>query len=301
MESSKIECAIEELDPKSLNLLKTNARYMTHEQFAALVSNIKRDGQLTSTPLVARQPEGLVVVSGNHRVKAAMEAGLSKIFCLVTKETLSQDRLIALQLAHNAIVVQDDAEVLRQLYNTILDVDLEMYSGLDDKTLGQLAETKPLSIAEANLDFETMTLVFLPTELEAAQKAFATAAKVVRDNRAWFARFEDYDTWLDTLRQVSQGTGVANVATCVSVILRHFEMTASQLTENWFAERKGKKVECERVFGTAKIDDAAAQKIRGAIQARFGKSKHTTEDVWAWVAEKLAGQVSAAGEHQGAN
>lgn len=56
-------------DPRMLRLLDGNARFLPHEQFQQLVANIRRDGCLTSTPLVWNDSESgrLVVLSGNHR------------------------------------------------------------------------------------------------------------------------------------------------------------------------------------------------------------------------------------------
>lgn len=48
---------------------------------------------------------------------------------------MSEEHRIAIQLSHNAIVGQDDPDILKKLYDKILDIDLKEYSGLDDKTL----------------------------------------------------------------------------------------------------------------------------------------------------------------------
>jgi hypothetical protein len=64
-------------DPKAIKLLNKNARYMSHEMFENLTANIKRDGGLASIPLCYREPDGgLLVLSGNHRVQAAVNAGI---------------------------------------------------------------------------------------------------------------------------------------------------------------------------------------------------------------------------------
>ena len=63
---------------KDLNLLKDseheNARFMSGSQYRRLVENIKTDGIMTSTPLLARieGDDTLYVASGNHRVQAAI-------------------------------------------------------------------------------------------------------------------------------------------------------------------------------------------------------------------------------------
>jgi ParB-like chromosome segregation protein Spo0J len=48
---------------------------MKAPQFKRLVENIRRDGVLTQLPLVYRGR----ILSGNHRVRAAIEAGLTEI------------------------------------------------------------------------------------------------------------------------------------------------------------------------------------------------------------------------------
>lgn len=71
-----------QVDPKTLKLLEVNARFMRHEEFQRLVANVKQDGQLTSAPFAARNPDGTYeVLSGNHRVQAAIAAGLESIQC----------------------------------------------------------------------------------------------------------------------------------------------------------------------------------------------------------------------------
>lgn len=111
-----------------------NARYMTAQQHQRLVANIRRDGCLTSLPLVARcetDPDKLLIVSGNHRVDAAREAGIEEIDCIEIIDLLPKKRLVAIQLAHNAIEGQDDQSVLKSLYDE-LSIEWQEYSGLTD-------------------------------------------------------------------------------------------------------------------------------------------------------------------------
>lgn len=80
----KVETQIIKIDPSELLLLELNARFMRHEQFARLVQNVRNDGKLTSVPFAVREDDGRYrVLSGNHRVQAAVEAGLTTIDCMV--------------------------------------------------------------------------------------------------------------------------------------------------------------------------------------------------------------------------
>ena len=158
-----------EVDPREIKLLDLNARYMRHEEFKQLVDNIRRDGQLTSTPFLCKEPDGKYrCLSGNHRTMAAIEVGLEKITCLATDDELTQDQKTAIQLSQNAISGQDDPATLKLLYESIFDAEMKKYSGLDDKTLELLEKISSTSIAEANLDFKILQIVFLPNELDEA-------------------------------------------------------------------------------------------------------------------------------------
>ena len=84
------------IDPRKIKLLDQNARYMKHEEFTRLVENVRRDGKLTSTPFLCLEGEEYLCLSGNHRTRAAIEVGLSKIVCLATDDKLSEEQKIAI-------------------------------------------------------------------------------------------------------------------------------------------------------------------------------------------------------------
>ena len=75
--------------PDELGLLEKNARYMKAEQFQNLVENVKKDGNLSSLPLCYREKDGkLRVLSGNHRVMAARQAGVEQVLVLDRKSVV---------------------------------------------------------------------------------------------------------------------------------------------------------------------------------------------------------------------
>ena len=114
-----------------LRLLEKNARYMKGPQFERLVENIRRDGVLTSFPLAHRDGDALVVISGNHRVSAAIKAGIEESDVIEVTSPLTRQQFVALQLSHNAIAGHDDPNILRSLYDE-LDFGWKEYSGLTD-------------------------------------------------------------------------------------------------------------------------------------------------------------------------
>jgi hypothetical protein len=115
---------------------------MRKETFSRLVENVQNDDALTQIPFVVRNPATgrWQVLLGNHRVMAAVEAGLDAIPVLVTDDALTHDQKRGIQLSHNALVGEDDPAVLKQIYESIDQIDWKQYAGLDDKMLELLAK-----------------------------------------------------------------------------------------------------------------------------------------------------------------
>jgi len=208
---------------------------MTHEQYRRLVENIRRDGTLTSVPFACRDEDGRwLVLSGNNRVRAAIDAGLDEIDVMVTDETLPEPRRIALQLAHNAVVGQDDPAILAQLWSRIDDVDLRAYTGLDDAVLGLMEKIQVEPISELGLEHRTIVLLFLPHEVEDVQRVFENAMELIRADEVWLADRREFDRLLDALEKVEKVANVRNRAAALRVVLDVFERYADQ----WAEQRK---------------------------------------------------------------
>ena len=127
------------VDPRALLLLEKNARFMKPEVFRRLVENVRRDGVLTSLPFCVREGEGLRVLSGNHRVLAAIEAGLVEVDVLVSLTPLSIARQRAIQLSHNSLTGEDDPVTLRELFGEIEDLDWrEAFASIAPRLKGEV-------------------------------------------------------------------------------------------------------------------------------------------------------------------
>lgn len=272
------------IDPREIKLLEVNARYMKHEDFVQLTSNIRKDGALSSAPFLWKDPEDgkYLCLSGNHRVMAAIEAGLKEITCLATDDDLSEDQKIGIQLSHNALVGQDDMATLKLLYEKIGDTDIKKYSGLDDKTLQLLDSVSTMSISEANLQFQTLSMVFLPDELKAAQSIMATAVENAKKADAvWLARMADYDAWLDQQEAVSSAYNVKNVATAVDLMLKLLSRNMDQLSEAWVDSDSDKSwVPIESVIGRNKIPSGTAKLLKKALDKMVGSQKIKSKELW---------------------
>jgi hypothetical protein len=289
-------------DPRLLTRLPVNAHFQTKEEFDRLVENIKADGCLTSVPLVygaGEYDEGReLVLSGNHRCDAAVEAGLDEIDVILIDDAQTKDQLIARQLSHNAITGKDDPATLQQLYDQIEDVDWRAYSGLDDAQLNLLAEVSPEGLSEANLDFATVSLIFLPAELEAAREAFNQAR--LGQNESWLAARADYEQTLDTLASTHAAHKVGNVATALHAILaiveNHLDELQAGYTNPDGTARHSGQVGLETVLASRSLPAPAAVTIAKAISAAEGRGEIEQGQGWRLL-ERLAGEYLSGPNH----
>jgi hypothetical protein len=272
-----------------------NARFMGNMEFTRLVENLKRDGALTSTPLLRTLPDGgEEVLSGNHRTMAAREAfgeDAEATFLLIDGE-VDDGRALALQLAHNAIAGEDDPATLKALYDELEDVDLRAYSGLDDKELELLDEVQPGSLTEANLDFRTFSVMALPSEIERARTVAKDAAAVAKAaDVAWWVELDQFEKMLDDLDLVKSASDSASTAIAVALILDVFERHVHELADFYAdCEDERRWVPTATAVGL-RMPATAARVVAQAVAQMI--DRHDIDHPWQalelWAADYLGG------------
>lgn len=279
-----------------LTLLDVNARFMNKETYDRLVQNLREDGHLTSTPLIYsggdEYEEGHeLVLSGNHRVQAGIDAGIEEAWFLLVEQHLPKARQIALQLSHNAIEGEDDLAILKQLYEAIEDVDARAYAGLDDKTLDLLDKIDLQSLSEANLNFHTVNLVFLPPEADAARDALELLGKSA--DETWLAAYRDYNATLDGLAAAHSSHNIGNVATALGVLIALTERHLTDLQEGYLdpespePRHKG-HVGLEVVLGTRTVPAATAAALTRALKTAVDSGKVESGKPWQLLDQMVA-------------
>ena len=155
---------IKEILVSQIDLIEKNARFMDQSTFRQLVSNIKRDGELSSVPFCVEKENGrFTVVSGNHRVQAAKQAGVVKIFAMCILESkISNDEIRAIQLSHNSINGEDDAEILKQLLDEIQDVAMKEYAHISQEILDSVKDID-YTVELPNNEIVPVTFMFIDT------------------------------------------------------------------------------------------------------------------------------------------
>lgn len=225
-------------DPAGLKLLEENARFMPYDVYQALVAQVRKDGVLQQWPFVYFDKKSGVrtVLSGNHRVQAAMEAGLAQIDWTECDEPLSRDEQLRIQLAHNAVVGEDDPVVLARIYASIEDVEEKLATGLDDAALALMFKTATDGMAEARLDFTSLQIVFLPEEYERAEDALIEARKLSPGDRTWLARLDQHNGVLQALEDARESAHVINAAAGMDILLDVWDAHRTDLQGNWLTE-----------------------------------------------------------------
>ena len=213
--TGKLETRIVRVALKDLRVLEghENARYMKAPQFKRLVENLVRDGVLTSTPLIYKG----VVRSGNHRVQAAIKAGIVDAECIELLGEYPEDRVLAIQLAHNAINGEDDPNILAKIWKP-LSFDEKRYSGLTDEIVGAVKPIDVKSLGLGGPQQEEITLLFLPEEAKTFVDLVARIEKKVRRPPVFAASRADFDKFFDTIVAVKTALNIHNTALAIGMM-----------------------------------------------------------------------------------
>ena len=143
--------------------------------FNQLVSNIRRDGQLSSVPFCVEHDNGTyTVVSGNQRIQAANMAGLTKYHIMyINEKDITNDEIRAIQLSANSISGQDDQEILKQLLDEITDVALKEYAHISNEVLDSIKDIN-YTVEMPNNEIVPVTLMFVDTQKASFDKLMET-------------------------------------------------------------------------------------------------------------------------------
>lgn len=214
---------------RELRHLQDNAHFMGGAEYRQLVQNIQTDGVMTSTPTVYRDE----IISGNHRVDAALAAGVEEaavieIVSLKGGGDVSPDRLRAIALSHNAIHGQDDPGLLAEQYKK-LNLQWKAYSGLNDAAFKGLKALDVKALAIGAPSYQELLVLFLPEEANKFAEAIGKVQKkLAKGVPAYAGRFEDFDRVFDAIVTAKRVKGVHNTAVALRVIA---ELALAKLEE----------------------------------------------------------------------
>ena len=270
----------------SLELLSRNARYMEEPTYRRLVENIKRDGGLTSAPFCVQiddKGERFKVISGNHRVQAARDAGINEILILYTDQPMTDSEMISRQLAHNAIEGKDDPVLLRELYDEINDVDWKEYTGLSEDQIRELEKLVNMTINPVSMSYMAVTMLFVDSEAKHLQEVFESIQKDLagRDDVVYQNRMEDYNRLIEAMQEVKSAYNIKNNAVALMLVLDVYERHKDDILNVAFTERQEKDwIDLSLVLGTSRIPVEAAKVLNRAIDQMTARKEIKAKNRW---------------------
>jgi hypothetical protein len=101
------------------------------------------------------------MISGHHRLRAAMAAGMDHILVYLYDE-LPEDRVYSKQLAHNQIFGTSDAELIKRVWDRIEDVQAKFEAFVDPRDLDV---PDPVSFTQVDVDLDALSKTILVTFL----------------------------------------------------------------------------------------------------------------------------------------
>jgi hypothetical protein len=203
---------------------------------------MKRDDRLESLPFVAKSDDGVQIISGHHRVRAARMAGLQEIYVMADTRELSRSQVVSKQLAHNSLQGQDDNSILASLFDEMESIEDKLESGIDPRML-ELLNMEPVPIQSVGVDFQTriISFAFLPSKFEDFEEL---CKRINKDTETvGVIDIETFEKFRDTISRVSNIEDIRSIGSIISRMvdltndqLDHVERDNEQTNENQIAE-----------------------------------------------------------------
>lgn len=241
-----------------------NARIMKNEMQRQLTDNIKKRGQLESLPFCALTEEGtrIEIISGHHRIRSGKDAGIKEFFVILDISGLNRSKVVAKQIAHNAISGFDDQSTLKELAKMIEDVDdmIESYAGKDILAEPEAELEKYLS-PTIEFDWKNITFTFLPHQIKDMTKLI-DALDTTKPDFLGVADIEQHKPFLETLSKYQQFSNVKNTGAAIHAMIKGTE----QMFEDIGYSGNGEWEQLTSIFGSSAVPAEAAGVIKEAVK-----------------------------------
>lgn len=212
---------------------KLNARTMPRDMFRQLTANIgSRGAMVESLPLCAETKNGVEIVSGHHRVRAARAGGINEIFVLLDTSGLTPSQIKSKQLSHNSIAGADNPQILKELFEQIEDAEARIQAFVDPKALN-IPVPPSIEIGDLNteVNFRQISFVFLDHQLD---KFDEVAGLIGTDTKlVGAADLQHFDKFKKTVQKVREIDDIRAVGMIISkmcdIALEHYGQEDAQL------------------------------------------------------------------------
>lgn len=269
-----------------------NARIMKNEMQRQLTDNIKKRGQLESLPFCVLTENGsrIEIISGHHRIRSGKDAGIKEFFVILDVSGLNRSKIVAKQIAHNAISGFDDQSTLKEMAKMLEDVDdmIESYAGKDILEEPEAELEKYLS-PKVDFVWKNMTFTFLPHQVEDLQKLIV-ALEDTKPDFIGIASIEQHKPFVETLSKYQQFANVKNTGAAIHAMIKSTE----QMLENVDYTDEKEWVQLTAIFGSSAIPAESADIIKGALKKMEDEGLIGAKNKWQAIeylaADYLAGK-----------
>jgi len=209
---------IEKVNLSDLREQDLNPRTMSTDMMRQLTENIaNREGLVESLPFCARTDKGIEIVSGHHRIRAAIAAGVESAYVIVDATGLTRDQIKAKQIAHNSISGMDDKELLKRLFESIEDVDARIEAFVNPADLDIQFTENEIPDLSAEIEHKQVYMLFVPSEYkvlrEAIDQIWSASDEILLADKEHFEQFRDALTGIQEEKEIlSVATAIAKMA-----------------------------------------------------------------------------------------
>lgn len=188
--------------------LEKNAHYMEKEKLDRLVDNVSKDGFLSQLPFgMKRKSDGkYLILSGNHRLKAAIKAKLEFILILYIDE-VDRDTQIAYQLSHNALAGRDDAQMLKEIYKEIESIEAKEYTGLNGMNFLDIEKLSVSSINDGDIELTEIKFLFIENRKNDVRAVLSELERLTLDKESAIV-VGSFDAFIKTMTEVKKAYGI---------------------------------------------------------------------------------------------
>lgn len=184
--------------------LTFNAHYMEKGVFDKLTANVAHDGFLSQLPFGMKQEADgkYLILSGNHRLKAAIKAGLEYILILYIDEC-DKDTQLGYQLSHNSLVGKDDIQMLKELYDQIETMEAREFSGLNGLNFVDVNKISLPAIGEGDIELTEMKFQFIESKSNSIKNTLDALEKMGLDEHSTIV-VGSFEAYIKVLQEVKK-------------------------------------------------------------------------------------------------
>ena len=187
---------------------------------------------------------------------------MKEIWIVLDTSGLRRSKIVAKQLAHNAISGFDDQSTLKELAKMLDDVDdmLESYIGKDILEEPE-AELEKLLSPTVSFDWKNLTFSFLPHQIDDMDKLL-NAIDTTHPDYVGAADIEQYKPFLEALTKYQQFSNVKNIGAAIHAMIqctrRYFEDIGYTDDAEW--------IQLTSILGSGAVPKEAADIIQEAVK-----------------------------------